>query len=648
MKKILISICVGINLLANAQESTIEAKGIGIARADATQDALRNAVSQAAGVVLSSNTTVENFMVISDAIATNTQGYIKSYSILKEQATAEGYEVTVKAVVTTLSIKADFALLAKGVGGVRFMAIYDPRTIPDNEEANFDLAIDQMNTYFASKKYRYIERTRFLQLQKEAMMLMEDRDTSGVSYAQQLAMLADAQFIILIKSIDKETKSENFDTKKTDKISIQTIVYDNCTSEGLGNQSLESNPIDATDNINAIKSGISSAVKNNMDDLIGTFSAYIGSWINNGIPYELRFYGVGGFRDLREMRTKLKSDVLFGGEMEIVGAQDFTKINCTYKKKPDELADKILDFSDQIPVLASKKIDVKLIFGRQISFAPQGLDIKKKKIKDVLPSTPDKKPIENKTAPATAETTTSTTSQPDENTPGIVVFSEAGEKFWLIVDGTKENDKPATKAWKNNITKQNVKIRIVFQDSKMLPLDQNIFITDALSGEKFHTSYAIKKKSNGKYVVRVVSAKPITNTKSTINLPAKEENNFNQDANLPLDKEVEFNENLTPSKKCTTPMATEDFNLINTQIKNEPFSETKLTICKQLLLVECLNTSQIRIICKHFSFENDKISFLKMAYSSCTEKQKYYLLNDLFSFSSSKQEMTKFLESMKK
>ena len=60
-------------LLVDAQTPReVEAKGVGISREDALQDALRNAVGQAVGVALRSETTVENFMVISDAISSNT------------------------------------------------------------------------------------------------------------------------------------------------------------------------------------------------------------------------------------------------------------------------------------------------------------------------------------------------------------------------------------------------------------------------------------------------------------------------------------------------------------------------------------------------------------------------------------------------
>lgn len=622
--------------LSFGQDSSVEATGTGVTRTDAIQDALRNAVGQAAGVALSSNTTVENFMVISDAIASNTKGYIKSYAILNEKNDISGFEIKVKAVVTTLSMKADFSLLAKGIGGVRFMAIYDPRSIPADQEQLFNHAIDQMNSYFASKRYRYIERTRFLELQKEAMLMMEDRDTSGVSYAQQLAMLADAQFIILVKNISKETTTEQFDTKKNDQITIQTVMYDNCTAEGLGTESLKSSFIDAINDPNSMRSGISSAVKKDMDNVLETFSDYIGGWINNGIPYELRFYSTGGFRDLRDLRTKLKTDVLFGGEMEIISAQDFTKINCTFKKKPDELADKVLDFSDLIPVLAAKKIDVKLIYGRQISFAPLGFDIKKKKIATLLPKQNPTKTQPKQSIEQTQVSTTSS-SEVNEKIPGFSIFTEGGEKFWLVINGQKVNEKPTTNVGKSGLADEIVKIRILFLDSKIPPIDDKIMLANSMSGEKYFSKYTIRKNNKGRLIVRLVSANQVYAGKNETQITELK----NNDAIIQTPQKDSREE--SKINNCKTAINSEDFQMISMQISAEPFSETKKMICQQITTIECFNVTQIKSICNLFSFEEDKLAWLKMAYNSCTEQNKYYLLNSVFTFSSSKEAFNKFL-----
>ncbi|HNV95352.1 MAG TPA: hypothetical protein PKG63_02665, partial [Bacteroidales bacterium] len=121
--------------------------------------------------------------------------------------------------------------------------------------------------------------------------------------------------------------------------------------------------------------GIKEGVNLGITKLLYLFNSYIGGWVNNGTPFELRFYSIGTFRDFRELRNKMLSDSRFGGQIEIVSFDNYTKLNLTFKDRPDELAYKILDFADAIPEFKSKVLDVKLIYGRQINFAPQKVKV---------------------------------------------------------------------------------------------------------------------------------------------------------------------------------------------------------------------------------------------------------------------------------
>ena len=354
--------------------AVVEAKGVGLTREDALQDAYRNAVSQAVGVSVSSETKVENFIVLQDAISTRSQGYITKYDVIKEIPFPERFEIYIKATVSLSPIKADMGILAKQIGGVRFLVMYDDRNVPAEEIVNYDYAVERINEYLSGKGYRYIEKKRFDELKKEARGIGNEIAPTEEKYIQHLGMMSDAQFIIFISKIHMSTRSEDFDTKVAAKYLIEIKSYDNCTAEGLGTTTMESGWTNSRDKTGML-SGIQEAVKNDMSKLLGTFMRYIGNWVNNGTPFELRFYQVGTYRDFRTLKTKLQEDSNFGGEMEIVSIDNYTKLNCTFKNKPDQLADKILDIADAIPELKAKVLDIKLIYGRQINFAPQAVTV---------------------------------------------------------------------------------------------------------------------------------------------------------------------------------------------------------------------------------------------------------------------------------
>lgn len=628
-----------------AQETrTVDAKGLGIARADALQDALRNAISQAVGVTMSSQTTVENFVILQDAIASNTQGFITSYDVISEKQVQDNYEVNVKAVVSTSPIKADFNILSKSVGGIRFMAMYDPRTIDPSEKQHYDLAIDQINRYFAQKKYRYIDRNRFLALQTEALKMMADHDTS-MSYAQQLGFLADAQFIIELKDIKLESISEQFDTRSKSKVMIDVQAYDNCTAEGLGSITLTSDWQNASADNYTIKPGIASAVDRDFDNLLLTFSSYIGSWANNGTPFELRFYNSGGYRDLRDLRAKLKADPAFGGDFEIVSSGSYSKINCTYKKKADEMADKILDYADQVPTLAAKRLDVKLIFGRQISFAPQGTEIKSIKIRDAVKQTETKNapttknPVKQTTDTPTTQTADQSTVAADPSKGSITVFTEAGEKFWLILNGAKINAKSAAKVFAPNLTEPNYKVKIIFENNLIPALSDNAPVID-FDGNIFARTFVVKK-ANNKFVMRSVSQKQVGGIKTQPeNIPVNDPGVTPSKSNNTLPQQ-------TSSVACTTAMSTMDFNDFIKQLRAQSFDETKVNMAKQATGANCMSVSQIKAVMKEISFEQSRLDYAKFAYSYTNERNKYYMLNDAFSFSSSVDELSNYVASQK-
>lgn len=82
-----------------------------VARDGAIEDALRKAVEQAVGTIISSETMVQNFQLLSDNIYTRTEGYIQNYKIISEVSVENIYKVIIEATVTLGSLKDDLAAI---------------------------------------------------------------------------------------------------------------------------------------------------------------------------------------------------------------------------------------------------------------------------------------------------------------------------------------------------------------------------------------------------------------------------------------------------------------------------------------------------------------------------------------------------------
>lgn len=158
---------------AETQTETVTADGMAtvldnraIARDNAVKDALRKAVEQAVGVMLSSETIVENSALVRDNIYSKTQGYIKQYKIVKETPAKDIYVVTVLAVIGISDLKNDLGalgLLQARVGKPRTLFLVaeqrigreTPQYLPAGEIGAAEAA---MKEEFMNKEFNVVDR----------------------------------------------------------------------------------------------------------------------------------------------------------------------------------------------------------------------------------------------------------------------------------------------------------------------------------------------------------------------------------------------------------------------------------------------------------------------------------------------------------
>jgi hypothetical protein len=102
--------------LSNA---TVEATGVSAitdskaqARELALDDAQRNAVEQSLGTMLTSETLVENYVLVKDKILTRVSGYVKNYRVIEEHYSTTECTITISAEVEEMALADDVAALA--------------------------------------------------------------------------------------------------------------------------------------------------------------------------------------------------------------------------------------------------------------------------------------------------------------------------------------------------------------------------------------------------------------------------------------------------------------------------------------------------------------------------------------------------------
>ena len=84
---------------ATAFAKNVTVTGTGITPSDAENDALRAAVENTVGVLVDSQTLVQNSMLINDQIYTQSRGFVTDYSVVNREQIASGWRVTINATV---------------------------------------------------------------------------------------------------------------------------------------------------------------------------------------------------------------------------------------------------------------------------------------------------------------------------------------------------------------------------------------------------------------------------------------------------------------------------------------------------------------------------------------------------------------------
>lgn len=191
------------------------------ARDDAIEDALRRAVEDVMGLLLSSETLVENFQLVEDRIFTKTQGYIQRYEVLKQgRRDSQLYEVQIRALVKLSELQNDveaIGTLLRRKKMPRLMVMIEEKNMGESPssyhliEAQLNSAESSLMEKFMAKGFRFVDPqiiARNLSLQKANAILGGD-----VQLASALAKKVGAEVILVGRAMATATEVEAFGIK---------------------------------------------------------------------------------------------------------------------------------------------------------------------------------------------------------------------------------------------------------------------------------------------------------------------------------------------------------------------------------------------------------------------------------------------------
>jgi len=283
------------------------------ARDDAIEDALRKGIENALGLIVESETLVQNYQLIEDNIFSKTQGYIQKYDVVQEGEQSEQlYEVTVRALVKMADLKNDLdaiETLMRRKNRPRLMVMIEERNIGEAPglfhyfEADMNIAETAIMDAFMAKGFKFVDQAtvkKNLDQEKAAAILEGD-----VALASSLGKTVGAEVVITGKALATATVVEAFGAKQR---SQQATVNVRAIRTDTGDIIATSSAQGAYPHIDDVAGGtkaIQRACEKLSEDLMTKILDQWQTDVSSGTTLILKVRGVASYEQLNKFKSSL-------------------------------------------------------------------------------------------------------------------------------------------------------------------------------------------------------------------------------------------------------------------------------------------------------------------------------------------------------
>lgn len=93
------------------------------------------------------------------------------------------------------------------------------------------------------------------------------------------------------------------------------------------------------------------------------------------------------------------------------------------------------------------------------------------------------------------------------------------------------------------------------------------------------------------------------------------------------------------------PMDHQKFLQLKQSVERNNFDDDKMELLRTVLQNNAVSAQQVKELAQLMSFEKNKLELAKYAYRFTTDRSNYFIVNDVFSFGTSKTELTRYIAS---
>lgn len=225
---------------------------------------------------------------------------------------------------------------------------------------------------------------------------------------------------------------------------------------------------------------------------------------------------------------------------------------------------------------------------------------------------------------------------PGHNARTSITVNSDYEGFWLFIDDILQNEQPAKSVRLDQVPEGEHYLRVEMSDPEHHTVGQLVYINPA------NNRFLVEKQ---RHLYGISIGRGVPRPEVVMPLVAKQNNHpqgySGRGYHYP---NVTPTPPAPPAPPAPMVMNAEDFQIALGRVKSENFESNRLTAAKRIVNSSYFTVGQIEQLCRLLEFDSNRLEFVKYAYPRCVEPAKYFMLRDLFTFDSHKQELDKFLD----
>ena len=212
----------------------------------------------------------------------------------------------------------------------------------------------------------------------------------------------------------------------------------------------------------------------------------------------------------------------------------------------------------------------------------------------------------------------------------LIVLSSDGEKFFLILNGVKQNSSAEASVKVSGLSSGTFEAVIAFENNFPDIKDKIYTIWEGTETDNREFTYVIEKK-NEKYRMRFLSS-------NELKTPEEISDEKKDTVQTVEQKEV----------KCVEAMGNKEFEEAVESIGFKSMEDSRLRFAKEVLQTDCMNTTQLQEVCQMFEYDASRLDFLKFAYDRCVDSKTFDVLVSVFTYKNSRREFEEWIQTKKK